>query len=74
VPVIQHYKGVCHLYVDEGADAEMAARLVQNGKLQRPGVCNALEGLLVHRSVAAELLPLVDALAAQGLEIRGDAV
>ena len=73
VPVIQHYKGVCHLYVDEGADVEMAARLVQNGKLQRPGVCNALEGLLVHRSAAAELLPLVDALAAQGLEIRGDA-
>lgn len=73
VPVIQHYKGVCHLYVDEGADLEMAARLVRNGKLQRPGVCNALEGLLVHRSVAAELLPKIEALGAEGLEIRGDA-
>jgi glutamate-5-semialdehyde dehydrogenase len=73
VPVIQHYKGVCHLYADEGADVEMAARLVQNGKLQRPGVCNALECLLVHRSAAAALLPKVAALSAQGLEIRGDA-
>lgn len=73
VPVIQHYKGVCHLYADEGADVEMAARLVENGKLQRPGVCNALECLLVHRSVAPALLPRVGALAARGLEIRGDA-
>ena len=73
VPVIQHYKGVCHLFVDEGADVEMAARLVENGKMQRPGVCNALECLLVHRSAAAELLPRVDALAAKGLQIRGDA-
>ena len=73
VPVIQHYKGVCHLYADEGADVEMAARLVQNGKLQRPGVCNALECLLVHRDVAAALLPRIGSLQAQGLEIRGDA-
>lgn len=73
VPVIQHYKGVCHLYADEGADVEMAARLVQNGKLQRPGVCNALECLLVHRGVAPALLPEIEALQAQGLEIRGDA-
>lgn len=73
VPVIQHYKGVCHLYVDEGADLDMAVRLVENGKLQRPGVCNALECLLAHRSVAAALLPKVGALSAQGLEIRGDA-
>jgi glutamate-5-semialdehyde dehydrogenase len=72
VPVIKHYKGVCHLYVDEGADVEMAARLIENGKLQRPGVCNALECLLVHESAAASLLPKVAALAAQGLEIRGD--
>jgi glutamate-5-semialdehyde dehydrogenase len=73
VPVIQHYKGVCHLYADEGADVEMAARLVENGKLQRPGVCNALECLLVHRSIAPALLPAIDALRAKGLEIRGDA-
>ena len=72
VPVIQHYKGVCHLYADEGADVEMAARLVKNGKMQRPGVCNALECLLVHRSVAEALLPRVEALVAEGLEIRGD--
>jgi len=73
VPVIQHYKGVCHLYADEGCDVEMAARLVKNGKLHRPGVCNALECLLVHRSVAEALLPRVEALGAEGLEIRGDA-
>ncbi|MBK8258943.1 MAG: glutamate-5-semialdehyde dehydrogenase [Polyangiaceae bacterium] len=73
VPVIQHYKGVCHLYVDEGADLEMAVKLVENGKLQRPGVCNALECLLVHRDVASALLPKVDALSQRGLEIRGDA-
>lgn len=72
VPVIQHYKGVCHLYVDDGADLEMAARLVENGKLQRPGVCNALECLLVHKGAAASLLPAVAALTAKGLEIRGD--
>lgn len=71
VPVIQHYKGVCHLYVDEGADLAMAVRLVHNGKLQRPGVCNSLECLLVHRDAAPALLPLVDALG-QGLEVRGD--
>ncbi|MFO0588243.1 MAG: glutamate-5-semialdehyde dehydrogenase [Polyangiaceae bacterium] len=72
VPVIQHYKGVCHLFADEGCDVEMAARLVENGKLSRPGVCNALECLLVHRSEKERLLPLVDALAQRGLEIRGD--
>ncbi|MEZ4293824.1 MAG: glutamate-5-semialdehyde dehydrogenase [Polyangiaceae bacterium] len=73
VPVIQHYKGVCHLYVDEGADVEMAVGLVQNGKLQRPGVCNALECLLVHASVAEALLPKVELLSSLGLEMRGDA-
>ena len=72
VPVIQHYKGVCHLYVDEGADLEMASRLIDNGKLQRPGVCNALECLIVHQAVAEPLLARVDALREKGLEIRGD--
>jgi glutamate-5-semialdehyde dehydrogenase len=73
VPVIQHYKGVCHLYVDAEADLDMALRLVENGKLQRPGVCNALECLLVHEAVAAQLLPRLGALiTAAGLEVRGD--
>ncbi|WP_437554036.1 glutamate-5-semialdehyde dehydrogenase [Sorangium sp. So ce367] len=73
VPVIQHYKGVNHLYADAGCDVEMACRLVENGKLQRPGVCNALECLLVHESVAAPLLGRVAALSERGLELRGDA-
>lgn len=72
VPVIQHYKGVCHLYVDAEADLEMAARLVENGKLQRPGVCNALECLLVHKDAAAALLPRLAPLLGRGLEVRGD--
>ncbi|WP_437728728.1 glutamate-5-semialdehyde dehydrogenase [Sorangium sp. So ce861] len=72
VPVIQHYKGVNHLYADAGCDVDMALRLVENGKLQRPGVCNALECLLVHESVAAPLLARVAALAERGLELRGD--
>jgi glutamate-5-semialdehyde dehydrogenase len=73
VPVVQHYKGVCHLYVDAGADVEMAAALVANGKLQRTSVCNALECLLVHADEAAALLPKVDALVDRGLELRAEA-
>ncbi len=72
VPVIQHYKGVCHLYVDAGADLDMARRLVDNGKLQRPGVCNALECLLVHRDAAPGLFPKLAPLVDRGLEVRGD--
>jgi glutamate-5-semialdehyde dehydrogenase len=72
VPVIQHYKGVCHLYVDAEADLDMAMRLVENGKLQRPGVCNALECLLVHRATAPSLLPRLAPLLDRGLELRGD--
>lgn len=72
IPVLKHYKGVCHLFVDAGADHEMAARIVMNGKTQRPGVCNALETLLVHEQAAAEFLPLIGAqLAAAGVEVRG---
>ncbi len=72
IPVLKHYKGVCHVFVDESADYEMAARIVINGKVQRPGVCNALETLLVHEKTAAEFLPLVGAqLATAGVEIRG---
>src|SRR6185369_12424622 len=57
VPVVQHYKGVCHLVLDEGCDLEMARRLTLDGKLARPSACNALECLLVVRSEAARLLP-----------------
>lgn len=72
VPVVQHFKGVCHLYVDENADVDMAFRLVENGKMQRPGVCNALECLLVHEDRAAALLPRLAELIDAGLEVRGD--
>lgn len=72
VPVIQHYKGVCHLYVDASADTALAQRLLIDGKTTRPGVCNALETLLVHREVAMRFLPdALTALQARGVEIRG---
>ena len=61
IPVIQHYKGICHLYVDKAADLDKAMALLLNGKTQRPGVCNALETLLVHQEVAPEFLALVSA-------------
>jgi glutamate-5-semialdehyde dehydrogenase len=72
VPVIKHYKGVCHLYVDKTADLSMAADIAVNSKVQRPGTCNALEKLLVHESVAADFLPMVRARMPQ-VELRGDA-
>ncbi|WP_206860991.1 glutamate-5-semialdehyde dehydrogenase [Lysobacter changpingensis] len=72
VPVIKHYKGVCHLYVDRAADLALALDLLVDGKASRPGVCNALETLLVHRDVAADFLPSALArLAARGVEVRG---
>ncbi|MFZ5586999.1 MAG: glutamate-5-semialdehyde dehydrogenase [Thermodesulfobacteriota bacterium] len=72
IPVLKHYKGVCHVYVDQGADLEMAERICVNAKCQRPGVCNALETLLVHRDAADSFLPRVGrALAEQEVEIRG---
>ncbi|MFO0551845.1 MAG: glutamate-5-semialdehyde dehydrogenase [Polyangiaceae bacterium] len=74
VPVIQHFKGVCHVFVDEGADLDMAARIVEDGKLVRPSVCNALECLLVHAREAEAMLPRVAKLVAErGLEVRADA-
>ncbi|WP_412068369.1 glutamate-5-semialdehyde dehydrogenase [Rubrivirga sp. IMCC43871] len=74
VPVIKHYKGVCHLFVDETADLDVALDLLLDGKLSRPGVCNALETLLVHASVAADFLPRAfEEMTANGGEIRGDA-
>ena len=73
VPVIKHYKGVCHLYVDRAADLALALNLLIDGKTSRPGVCNALETLLVHRDVAAAFLPrAVAALRERGVELRGD--
>jgi glutamate-5-semialdehyde dehydrogenase len=73
VPVIKHYKGVCHLYVDRTADLALALNLLVDGKTSRPGVCNALETLLVHREVAdAFLPPAAAALRARGVELRGD--
>jgi glutamate-5-semialdehyde dehydrogenase len=73
VPVVKHYQGVCHLFLDETAPQEKAVALALNGKVQRPGVCNALECLLVHRAVAAKLLPAVGrALAEEGVELRCD--
>ena len=71
VPVLKHYKGVCHLYVDQSADLAMAAQVVANSKMQRPGTCNALEKVLVHEAVAARFLPLVRE-AMPGVELRGD--
>ena len=74
VPVIKHYKGVCHLYVDRAADIDLALGLLIDGKTSRPGVCNALETLLVHRDIAAGFLPRALAVLAQcGVEVRGDA-
>jgi glutamate-5-semialdehyde dehydrogenase len=74
VPVIKHYKGVCHLYVDKAADLALALDLLIDGKTSRPGVCNALETLLVHRDVAASFLPTAAAaLRQRGVELRGDA-
>ena len=72
IPVIKHYKGVCHIYVDEGADTGQAAAICVNAKVQRPGVCNAMETLLVHEKAAREFLPAVSgALREKGVELRG---
>ena len=71
VPVIKHFTGVCHIYVDETADLTMAADVVANSKMQRPGTCNALEKLLVHEAVAGRFLPLVRGKM-PGVELRGD--
>ncbi|PLX47668.1 MAG: glutamate-5-semialdehyde dehydrogenase [Desulfobulbaceae bacterium] len=72
IPVLKHYKGVCHVFVDKVADFDMASSIVMNGKTQRPGVCNALETLLVHRDIAAAFLPQIGSrLKEAGVEIRG---
>lgn len=74
VPVIKHAKGVCHTFVDESADIEMALEICENAKVQRPSVCNAMESLLVHEKIAPTFLPLcVERLGNLGVEFRGDA-
>lgn len=73
IPVIKHYKGVCHIYVDKAADIDMALRIVDNAKCQRPGVCNAAETVLIHKDIAADFAPAMAArLAEHGVELRGD--
>jgi glutamate-5-semialdehyde dehydrogenase len=73
VPVIKHYKGVCHVFVDAEADLQMAGEIVMNAKVQRPGVCNAMETLLVDKAVAGQFLPAIgNRLFQKHVEIRGD--
>jgi len=72
IPVIKHYKGVCHVFVDASADLDMAQNISYNAKVQRPGVCNAMETLLVHRQIAPVFLPPVaEKFKAAGVELRG---
>jgi glutamate-5-semialdehyde dehydrogenase len=72
IPVVKHFEGICHLYVDGRADLAMAERICLNGKVQRPSVCNALENLLVHEAIAPAFLPrMVRALRDAGCEVRG---
>ena len=72
IPVIKHYKGVCHIFVDAGADFDMAAAICLNAKVQRPGVCNAMETLLVHAEAAALFLPVMAEKYRQaGVALRG---
>ena len=72
VPVLKHYKGVCHIYVDEFADLEMAKEICVNAKVQRAGVCNAMETMLVHEGIADAFLPaMLERFKEEGVEIRG---
>ncbi len=72
IPVLKHYKGVCHIFIDKDADLDKATPIIHNAKVQRPGVCNALEGLLIHEDVAAAFLPgLYETLANDGVQFLG---
>jgi glutamate-5-semialdehyde dehydrogenase len=72
IPVIKHYKGVCHIFVDASADLDMAAGVCMNAKTQRPGVCNAMETLLVHTEIAAQFLPMMaEAFKKAGVTMKG---
>jgi glutamate-5-semialdehyde dehydrogenase len=73
MPVIKHYDGNCHVYIDQFADIAMATKIVENAKCQRPGVCNACESLLIHQSIASQAVPPIAArLRARGVEMRAD--
>jgi len=72
IPVIKHYKGVCHVFIDASADFKMAEKIAVNAKAQRPGVCNAMETLLIHQDIAESFVPrVVAALTEAGVEVRG---
>ncbi|MBM9513413.1 glutamate-5-semialdehyde dehydrogenase [Desulfogranum marinum] len=72
IPVLKHYKGVCHVFIDRDAEEDMAVSIVVNGKTHRPGVCNALEGMLIHEACATEMLPvLATALKDKGVQLLG---
>ena len=72
IPVLKHYKGVCHVYVDRHADLKMAEEICRNAKVQRPGVCNSMETMLVHSSVARDFLPdAIKRLESEGVSIKG---
>ena len=74
MPVLKHYQGICHVYVDARCDLDMAVNIILNAKVQRPGVCNAAEKLLVHQAIAPDFLPrAAEALVREGVELRGDA-
>jgi glutamate-5-semialdehyde dehydrogenase len=74
MPVIKHFTGNCHVYVDRAADLDLAERVTVNSKCQRLGTCNTAESLLVHRDVAAEFMPrIAKALGVHNIELRGDA-
>jgi glutamate-5-semialdehyde dehydrogenase len=73
IPVIKHYKGVCHLYIDDKCDIDMAVSIVENAKCQRPGVCNALETLLINRAVLPKFIaPFLHSMKKHNVELRGD--
>src|SRR5262249_42590048 len=75
MPVLKHYQGNCHVYVDARCDLDMAIKIVVNSKVQRPGVCNAAETLLVHHSIAPVFLPrAAEVLSREGVELRGDPI
>jgi glutamate-5-semialdehyde dehydrogenase len=74
IPVLGHAEGVCHIYVDQSADEALALRVIEDAKVDYPAACNAVETVLVHRAIAAELLPrLAERLRAKGVELHGDA-
>jgi glutamate-5-semialdehyde dehydrogenase len=75
MPVLKHFRGNCHVYIDARCDLEMAVRIIKNAKVERPSVCNAAETLLVHHAIAPVFLPrAVEALGREGVELRGDTI